>query len=146
MTITVRFKMMDGCNDLVPAKQHPGDAAYDLKSREDIELVPKYPQLVGTGVFLELPDMHEAQIRPRSGLACKSAITILNTPGTIDSGYRGEVKIILFNAGKESFHIKRGERIAQIVVNRLPEVLLEQVEALSDSSRGSGGFGSTGKR
>ena len=95
---------------------------------------------------MELPVGFEAQIRPRSGLALKHDLMLTNSPGTIDAGYRGEVGVIIYNAGKENFEIKRGDRIAQMVICKLPEVKLVQSEELSDSGRGAGGFGSTGKK
>jgi len=144
--VTVKIKMMEGCKDLLPAKAHADDAAFDIKSRVDMELEPGIPHLVPTGIFMEFPPGYEAQIRPRSGLAAKHAITIPNSPGTIDAGYRGEVKVIMLNAGKKSFSIIRGDRIAQMLINKLPEVIIEEVTNLSDSLRGEGGFGSTGKK
>ena len=144
--VTVKIKMMEDCGDLVPHKAHKDDAAFDVRSRINMDLEPGIPHLVPTGIFMEFPPGYEAQIRPRSGLAAKHAITIPNSPGTIDAGYRGEVKIIMLNAGKEPFSIKRGERIAQMVINKLPEVIIEEVTELSDSIRGEGGFGSTGKK
>ena len=143
---TVRFTMAEGCDSLQPAKAHHDDAAYDLRSREDVELKPGQATLVPTGLFLELPIGYEAQVRPRSGLAIKHTLTLLNSPGTIDAGYRGEVSAIMFNAGKEPFQVKRGDRIAQMVIAKLPEVEMLKVEALSLSERGAGGFGSTGRK
>jgi dUTP pyrophosphatase len=109
-------------------------------------LEPGEPHLVATGIFMEFPAGYEAQVRPRSGLALKHALTVPNSPGTIDAGYRGEVCVIMLNAGKEPYEIKRGDRIAQMVISKLPEVELVQVEELSESLRGAGGFGSTGKK
>jgi dUTP pyrophosphatase len=144
-TVTVRFKMMEGCDDLIPKKAHHDDAAFDLRARAEVVLEPGKSHLVPTGLFLELPIHYEAQIRPRSGMALKHSLTIPNSPGTIDAGYRGEVGIIMLNAGKENFSIKKGERIAQMVINRLPDVEMIQVDELSDTLRGADGFGSTGK-
>ena len=144
-TVTVRFKMMEDCYDLIPKKAHHDDAAFDLRARTEIVLEPGKSHLVPTGLFLELPLHYEAQIRPRSGMALKHSLTIPNSPGTIDAGYRGEVGIIMLNAGKENFTVRRGERIAQMVINRLPDVEMIQVDELSDTLRGAGGFGSTGK-
>jgi dUTP pyrophosphatase len=143
--IRVRFRMHDGCEDLAPAKAHADDAAFDLRARQDAELPPGEPHLVPTGLFLELPSGTEAQVRPRSGLALKHALTVLNAPGTIDAGYRGEVAVILLNAGRQPYAIRRGDRIAQMVITRLPEVELLPVADLAPSARGAGGFGSTGK-
>ncbi|MBR0458329.1 MAG: dUTP diphosphatase [Victivallales bacterium] len=137
-------KMLDGCDDLLPAKAHEDDAAFDLKSRQDMEIAPGKAALVPTGLFLELPVGYEAQVRPRSGLALKKSVTVLNTPGTIDAGYRGEVGVILVNFGTIPFPIQRGDRIAQMVIQSLPEVRLTPAASLSDSTRGAGGFGSTG--
>lgn len=145
-SISVKFSMKAGCEDLIPEKAHHDDAAYDLRSRVDIDLVPGRSMLVLTGFFLELPVGFEAQIRPRSGLALKHNLTLTNSPGTIDSGYRGEVGIIMYNHGKETFVIKRGERIAQMVICELPDVTLQCVDELSESLRGTGGFGSTGTK
>lgn len=144
--VTVKIKMMAGCEDLMPAKAHHDDAAFDLRSRIEMELAPGEPHLVQTGIFMEFPSGFEAQVRPRSGLALKHALTVLNSPGTIDAGYRGEVGVIILNAGNEPFSIKRGDRIAQMVINKLPEVEIKAVEELSETVRGEGGFGSTGKK
>lgn len=143
--VTVKFTMLEGCDDLVPRRAHHDDAAFDLRSRVETELPPGRSHLVPTGLFIELPIGFEAQVRPRSGLALKHDLMLTNSPGTIDAGYRGEVGIIMYNAGKESFHIKRGERIAQMVIAELPDVTFEQVGSLAESKRGEGGFGSTGK-
>lgn len=143
--VTVRFNMQEGCEDLQPKKAHHDDAAFDLRSRVDMELPPGKPCLVPTGLFIELPIGFEAQVRPRSGLAIKHALTVLNSPGTIDAGYRGEVCVIIMNAGHEDFKVVRGDRIAQMVINELPDVEFVAVEKLSDTKRGAGGFGSTGK-
>ena len=145
-SVKVKISMEEGCGDLMPAKAHEDDAAFDIKSKVDMTVEPGTPHLVPTGIFMEFPEGYEAQVRPRSGLALKHAITVLNTPGTIDAGYRGEVRVILLNAGKESFHISRGDRIAQMVINKLPKVELVEADALSGSTRGSGGFGSTGRK
>ena len=135
---------MPDCKDLAPAKAHADDAAYDLHSRADMELPPMTSTLVPTGLFLELPVGYEAQIRPRSGLALKHNIMLTNSPGTVDAGYRGEVGVIVYNGGKAPFPVRRGDRIAQMVIAKLAEVELEETEILSESERGSGGFGSTG--
>ena len=144
MKIQVKITMMPGCSDLIPAKAHADDAAFDLKSRADMSVPVNKSTLIPTGVFIELPVNYEAQVRPRSGLALKHNITLTNSPGTIDAGYRGEVGVIMFNHGPEAFEIKRGDRIAQMVIAELPEVELLAVDELSDSLRGSGGFGSSG--
>lgn len=146
MSVAIRFKMLEGCDDLAPAKAHSDDAAYDLRSRIDLTIDPGKVALVPTGLTLELPVGYEAQVRPRSGLALKSGIGVLNGPGTIDAGYRGEVGSILFNFSDCPFEIRRGDRISQMVIAKLADVHLESVEQLSESARGTGGFGSTGKQ
>lgn len=146
MSVAIRFKMLEGCDDLAPAKAHSDDAAYDLRSRIDLTIDPGKVALVPTGLTLELPVGYEAQVRPRSGLALKSGIGVLNGPGTIDAGYRGEVGSILFNFSDRPFEIRRGDRISQMVIAKLADVHLESVEQLSESVRGTGGFGSTGKQ
>ena len=145
MKIQVKIAMHENCADLVPAKAHSDDAAFDLKSRCDMVVNVGKSTLVPTGVYIELPVNYEAQVRPRSGLALKHNITLTNSPGTIDAGYRGEVGVIMFNHGPEEFVIRRGDRIAQMVIAELPSVELVTAEKLSDSNRGEGGFGSTGK-
>jgi len=144
MTIAIKIHMDNGCEDLFPRKAHDDDAAFDLRSRVDIIVPSGKIMLVPTGVFMELPVGYEAQVRPRSGLALKHGITVLNTPGTIDAGYRGEVGVILINAGENDFTIARGDRIAQMVIQQLTDVQLVSAEALSETARGAGGFGSTG--
>lgn len=116
----------------------------DLCSVAEAVLEPGVPQAVPTGLSIELPAGYEAQIRPRSGLALKHAISVPNSPGTIDPGYRGEVKVILINLGRESYTIAKGDRIAQMVIARYEPVVIEEGE-LSDSTRGAGGFGSSGR-
>ena len=143
--LEIKCKMAPGAEDLLPVKAHADDAAFDLRASIGMTVPPRMPTLVPTGLFLELPTGYEAQVRPRSGLAVKKAVTVLNTPGTVDAGYRGEVKVILFNAGSEDFPIARGDSIAQMVIQKLPEVVLVPADELSDSDRGAGGFGSTGK-
>jgi dUTP pyrophosphatase len=130
----------------LPAYAHEGDAGMDLFANESLELKPGERALIGTGIKIELPPNTEAQVRPRSGLAIKHGITVLNTPGTIDSGYRGEVKVILINLGQETVKIEKGQKIAQIVFKHVEHVELEEVDKLSETTRGEGGFGSTGLR
>lgn len=144
MCIPIKILMADGCDDLFPRKAHEDDAAFDLRSRIETIIPSGKIMLVPTGVFMELPVGYEAQVRPRSGLALKHGITVLNTPGTIDAGYRGEVGVILINAGSSDFTIARGDRIAQMIIQKLTDVQLIAAEQLSDTSRGAGGFGSTG--
>ena len=145
MPVAVKFKMLPDCRDLAPRKAHADDAAYDLRSRQDLVITPNTTVLVPTGLFLEIPPGYEAQIRSRSGLALKNGLSLPNAPGTIDAGYRGEVGIIMYNRGEVPFQVRRGDRIAQMVISKLPEVELVEVEELDESSRGTGGFGSTGK-
>ena len=141
----INIVMLENCEDLMPAKAHFDDAAFDLRSRVDMVLPVRRSVLVPAGFSLELPVGFEAQIRPRSGLALKHDLMLTNSPGTIDAGYRGEVGVIMYNGGTEEFTIKRGDRIAQMVIAKLPEVKLVVAESLSETGRGSGGFGSTGK-
>lgn len=122
-------------------------AGMDLKANitEPVTLAPLERAMIPTGLFMALPDGTEAQVRPRSGLAAKFGISVLNSPGTIDADYRGEVKVILVNLSNESFVVNPGERIAQLVVARYEKVEWDEVEVLDDTERGSGGFGSTGR-
>ena len=129
---------------LPPAPSTSGAAGSDLVSAEDVSIQPGSIHAVATGIALAIPDGFEGQVRPRSGLALKHGITVLNAPGTIDSDYRGEVKIILINHGKAPFQITRGDRIAQLVIAPVTTVLFECVDALTESVRGTAGFGSTG--
>lgn len=132
----------------LPAYSTPLSAGMDLRADidEPITLGSLEKAMVPTGLHIELPDGYEAQVRPRSGLAAKHGITVLNSPGTIDADYRGEIRVILVNLSKEPFVINRGERIAQMVIARYEKIEWEQVCELSDSERGEGGFGSTGKK
>lgn len=131
-------------NTKIPEYAHEGDAGLDLFSTEEIVIEPGETVLVHTGIAIELPNNTEAQIRPRSGLALKNSITVLNTPGTIDSGYRGEIGVILINHGKQSFTVKKDMKIAQMVIKPVFRVSVLEVDELSDTERSSGGFGSTG--
>jgi dUTP pyrophosphatase len=117
----------------------------DLRSAENLTLKSGARALVATGIAIALPDHHEAQVRPRSGLAVKHGITVLNAPGTIDADYRGEIKVPLINHGLEDFVIARGDRIAQLVIAPVTTAILVEVEALDDTMRGTGGFGSSGR-
>ena len=131
-------------NATLPAYAHPGDAGLDLCAAAALSLEPGEWKLVGTGISIELPPDTEAQVRPRSGLALKHGITVLNTPGTIDHGYRGEVGVILINHGQARFDIQPGMKIAQMVIAPIHAVGVEEAGALSHTERGHGGFGSTG--
>lgn len=143
---SIKIKMKENCADLFPKKAHPDDAAYDLRAAVDITLEVGKSTLVPTGIFMEIPVGFEAQIRPRSGLALKHNLSLTNSPGTIDAGYRGEVGIIMFNPGPEAFAVHRGDRIAQMVIARLAEVELISADILSETMRGAGGFGSSGTK
>ena len=129
---------------VLPAYAHPGDAGLDLYAAVSVSLEPGETKLVSTGISIELPEHTEGQVRPRSGLALKSGISVLNTPGTIDRGYRGEVGVILINHGNRRFDVEAGMKIAQMVIAPCLSVTVEEVVTLSDTSRGDGGFGSTG--
>ena len=131
---------------MLPAYAHgpQEDAGLDLRSVERVVLEPGAPQLVPTGLSIELPPGYEAQIRPRSGLAAKHAITLPNSPATIDPGYRGEIRVILLNLGREAYEIHAGDRIAQMVIARYEAIEWEEGE-LKESLRGEGGFGSSGR-
>jgi dUTP pyrophosphatase len=128
----------------IPAYAHPGDAGLDLCSAEDVDLEPGQRALVSTGFAMALPEGYAAFVQPRSGLAARSGISIVNTPGLIDCHYRGEVKVILINLGEEPFQVKRGDRIAQMVVQEIENTRVAVMEELDDTARGEGGFGSTG--
>lgn len=127
-----------------PTYAHPGDAGLDLRARTDAELAPGRRALVATGVAIALPAGHVGLVHPRSGLALRHGITVLNAPGTIDAGYRGEIGVVLLNAGDQHVRIRRGDRIAQLVVQRFATADLVEVERLPGSHRGDGGFGSSG--
>jgi dUTP pyrophosphatase len=131
-------------NGQAPAYAHPGDAGMDLRSSEAVVLEPGGYRMVRTGISIALPAGTEGQVRPRSGLAAKHGISVVNAPGTIDEGYRGEVGVILINHGSEPFAIEIGDRIAQLLVKPVLRVSVSVVEALDDTARGAGGFGSTG--
>jgi dUTP pyrophosphatase len=129
----------------LPTFGHPGDAGADLFAAEDVDLAPGERALIGTGVAIALPAGYAAFVHPRSGLAARHGVTIVNAPGTIDAGYRGEVKITLLNTdASRPVSFRRGDRIAQLVVQRVEQVLFHEVESLPGSARGEGGFGSTG--
>lgn len=128
----------------VPHYAHFGDSGADLFSTVDTVLQPMERQAVPTGLAAEVPEGFELQVRPKSGLALKSGLTVLNTPGTVDFGYRGEIKVILINLSDEPYHIEVGQKIAQLVVAPVAYARFEEVETLSETTRGEGGFGSTG--
>ena len=143
MTMTVSFKRISPDASL-PSYARPGDAGMDLKSAEDAVVEPGARLLVHTGLAMALPGGYEAQVRPRSGLALKHGMTVLNTPGTIDEGYRGEVCVILFNTGDTAFKIAKGDRIAQMVIAPVTRARIVETDDLGSTERGAGGFGSTG--
>ncbi len=149
--VTVRLMRLPHARGLpLPAYQTPGAAGMDLVAAlaetSPVMLLPRTRALIPTGLVMELPPGHEAQVRPRSGLALKHGVTVLNSPGTIDADYRGEVQVILVNLGSEPFEIRRGERIAQMVIRPVVEARLIVVQAVSETDRGAGGFGSTGRK
>lgn len=131
---------------IMPFKAHKNDAGMDLFSIEETIIKPMERKLIHTGIKIQLPQNTEAQIRPRSGLALKGGITVLNTPGTIDEGYRGEIGIILINLSDADFKVEEGMKIAQMVVKPVLGLDIEEVNELTETSRGEGGFGSTGCR
>lgn len=129
-----------------PKYAHYGDAGMDVYSAEDYTLKPGERKIFSTGLKFEIPEGYELQVRPRSGLAAKYGITVLNSPGTLDFQYRGILGVILINHGKEDFEVKKGDRIAQIVFNKFETAELVEVDELSETERGEGGFGSTGRK
>jgi dUTP pyrophosphatase len=143
MTVEIRVKRLNP-DAKIPKAAKKGDVAFDLYSVIDYEIKPGERYAVPTGIAVEIPIGYEGQVRPRSGLALKDGITVLNTPGTIDSGYRGEVKTIMINQGDISFQITKGMRISQLAIRPVPEVTFIEVDKLSGTDRGEGGFGSTG--
>lgn len=144
--ITIRLlRLPHGAGLPLPAYATTGAAGMDVVAAEDLVLAPGARHAVATGFAIAIPPGYEVQVRPRSGLALKHGITCLNTPGTIDEDYRGEVKVILANLGDQPFTIARGERIAQLVPAPVQRALFEEVAVLDETDRGSGGFGSTGR-
>ncbi len=143
----MQINVINTSNNPLPAYETAGSAGMDLRAfiTEDIELKPLERKLVPTGLFMELPEGFEAQIRPRSGLALKHGISLPNSPATIDSDYRGEIKVALINLSNETFTIKSGDRIAQMIIARHERAQWFEVKELNTTDRGSGGFGSTGK-
>lgn len=143
----MKVRIINQSKHPLPEYATPGSSGMDLRANlsESIQLKPLQRTLVPTGLFLEIPNGCEAQVRPRSGLAIKNGITCLNTPGTIDADYRGELKVILINLSDQDHVINNGDRIAQLVFQQVEKVTLEQVESLEVTDRGSGGFGHTGK-
>ena len=140
----LKVKRLDPSVSTLPTRAHASDAGLDLYASVDVGIPPGETRLVSTGLVIELPAGTEAQVRPRSGLALKHSVTVLNAPGTIDEGYRGEIGVILINHGRTRFNVHRGMKVAQLVVK--PTLLLEVTETTvtSESARGEAGFGSTG--
>lgn len=141
--ININIKVED--ENLMPSYETLGSAGADLKANEEGVLMPGQRKLIKTGISIELPAGYEAQVRPRSGLALKHGISMVNTPGTIDSDYRGEIGVILINHGDTPFEYKKGDRIAQLVIARYSRAEFQICSSLSETERGSGGFGHTGK-
>lgn len=146
MTAVKILRLANGDDLPLPAYGTPGAAGMDLRAAEDAVLKPGARFLMPTGFAIALPDRHEAQVRPRSGLAVKHGVTVLNSPGTIDSDYRGEIKVPLINHGTSDFVIKKGDRIAQMIVAVVARATLQEVTVLDDTARGDNGFGSSGVR
>lgn len=143
----MKIKVINQSKHPLPEYQTPLAAGLDLRANidESVSLGPLERKLIGTGLFLELPAGFEAQIRPRSGLAYKYGLSVLNTPGTVDADYRGEIKVLLVNLSNETFVVQDGERIAQMVIARHEQIQWQPEEILSETERGAGGYGSTGK-
>ena len=146
MSVSVSImRLANGEGLALPSYETTGAAGMDLRAAEAMELKPGARGLVATGFAIALPLGFEAQVRPRSGLAVKHGVTVLNAPGTIDCDYRGEIKVPLINFGQDVFHIGRGDRIAQMVIAPVVQVLLQETTTLTETARGSSGFGSSGK-
>jgi dUTP pyrophosphatase len=144
----MKVRIINKSSNELPSYQTEASAGMDLRAEleEPVQLGPLERAVIGTGLYIELPVGFEAQVRPRSGLAAKKGISVLNSPGTIDADYRGEIGVILVNISNEPVRIEHGERIAQMVISRFEQAHWEEVEVLSQTDRGSGGFGSTGVR
>ena len=145
----MKVKIVNSSDNELPKYQTEGSVGMDLRAYIPTSakiILPGTSVLVGTGLQISIPEGYEAQIRPRSGLALKHGITVLNTPGTIDSDYRGEIGVILYNSSKSAFALKGGDRIAQMVINKVEKIKLIEVEELDETKRGSGGFNSTGTK
>jgi len=141
-------RVPEGLDLPAPERATPQAAGFDLRARVDgsLELLPGARGVVPTGIAIALPPGFEAQVRPRSGLAMKHGLSVINAPGTVDSDYRGEIRVLLINLGHEPMRIRRGDRIAQLVVQRLPRIVLREIAELPETVRGAGGFGHTGDR
>ena len=144
MSVDVLIRRIDD-SPAVPGRSHPGDAGVDLYTAIDVDLRPGERAVVPTGIAIALPDGYAAFVHPRSGLAAEHGVTIVNTPGTVDAGYRGEIKVIMFNTDSSSpVSFRRGDRIAQLVIQRVERPVFHEVTELPGSGRGAGGHGSTG--
>lgn len=141
--MTLSFKRVHP-DTVLPAYAHPSDAGMDIRSVDDLVIPVGKRALVKTGLVINLPLGYEAQVRPRSGLALKQGVTVLNTPGTIDAGYRGEIGVILINLGEADFEVKKGDRIAQLVIAPVTQPTIVETIEVDVTDRGAGGFGSTG--
>ena len=146
--MSMKVKIVNSSGNPLPDYSTSSSAGMDLRANleQEVTLKPLERKLIPTGLFMELPEGFEAQIRPRSGLALKKGISVLNTPGTIDADYRGEIGIILVNLSDEAFVVEHGERICQMVINKVETIQWNQVESLDESERGEGGFGHTGTK
>jgi dUTP pyrophosphatase len=142
----LEVKVINTTPNQLPAYETPLSAGMDLRAaiNESEQIAVGERKLIATGLFIELPEGYEAQVRPRSGLALKHGITVLNSPGTIDADYRGEIKVLLINLGNEPFTIQPGDRIAQMIVAKHERIVWQPVQSLSDTERGAGGYGHTG--
>ncbi len=145
-THKMKLKIVNTSDNPLPEYETTGSAGVDLRAQlqEPVMLKPLQRALIPTGLYIELPDGYEAQVRPRSGLALKKGVTVLNSPGTIDSDYRGEIKVIMINLSNETTVINTGERIAQLIVSKYEKVQFKEVDELNETERGEGGFGHTG--
>ena len=141
--MTLRFKRIHP-DAVLPSYAHPSDAGMDVRSVEALTLAPGKRALVHTGLVMLLPPRYEAQVRPRSGLALKNGVTVLNAPGTVDSGYRGEVGVILINLGEDDFQVRKGDKVAQLVIAPVTQPEIVETAEVDETDRGAGGFGSTG--
>ena len=141
--MTLRFKRIHP-DAVLPAYAHPSDAGMDVRSVADLVIPAGGRALVPTGLVAIIPPMHEIQVRPRSGLALKHGVTVLNTPGTIDSGYRGEIGVILANFGDKDFSVAKGDKVAQLVCAPVMQPEVVETDTIDETDRGAGGFGSTG--
>ena len=142
----MEVRIINKSDNELPSYETVGSAGCDVRSDHDATINPGHKMLIKTGLFVEIPIGYEIQVRPRSGLAFKKGLTVLNSPGTIDADYRGEIGVILINHGTEQVFLERGERIGQLVLNKVEQIKWDSVLVLSDTNRGTGGFGSTGKQ